>query len=201
MKKYLLLCVPLLILFFSCKQVPIETIEWVNDGQGYLQYSTNDEAKCNYSMLHNCSGSYEMPMATLEVRVKKVSGAIAGPFGCIFCREDWDNFYRVLISVEGWYKISKKVDGTYSTIIDWTATGNILQGLGQVNVIRITQSGSSYSVYINDLVTAVTVFGDTDLDNGGESGFCAVVLAEDDEDFPDVPVDVRFKMISPVAVP
>jgi hypothetical protein len=45
MKKGLLLCVPLLLLFFSCKQVPIETIEWANDGQGYLQYSTNDEAK------------------------------------------------------------------------------------------------------------------------------------------------------------
>jgi hypothetical protein len=56
-----------------------------------------------------------------------------------------------------------------------------------------------YTISING--TWVFGFGDSSLAVGGQAGFYATVGSSSYERFPNTPVDVRFKMTSPIAIP
>jgi len=141
-------------------------------------------------------------MTAVTATLIKVSGAVNYGYGLIFCCADNNNFYNVLICCDGWYKVRSKVNGTYSTIQDWIQTPNITQGLGISNVLRITQSPTidgSYSVDINGHLTLG--FTDSNLVNGGQAGFYTSIGSSTEEHFPDTPMDVRFKLTSPISIP
>ena len=122
--------------------------------------------------------------------------------GLRFPLTDINNYYFAEITCNGYYLVGKKVAGTKSKIQDWTATSNITRGLGYSNVISITRnSANNFSVYINNMGTPVYTFADTSLTDGGYSGFYLVVGTSSDEKFPDTPVDIRFKLTSPFAIP
>jgi hypothetical protein len=190
----------------SCKNpgssdLPVKTIEFAPDGAGFIQFYTNDSAKLNYGWYQSYSSATTGGASwDLSVTIRKDSGAIGYGAGCIFGYSDSNNFYRVLLAWNGGYRVDKKVAGTYSPLLDWTQTTAIATGLGQTNVVDVTYtSGSSCSILING--TSVSSFNDTDLSSTGLAGFYASVGSSSYESFPNTPVDVRFKMTSPLAIP
>jgi hypothetical protein len=206
MRKILVL-LSVLFVFTSCSQpgqnsIPTTTIQFKPDGNGFVQYKTNDPANYQWGYFCYYSSTYEPRMTTVTANLVKVSGAVNYGYGLIFCWTGNDNFYTVLISCDGWYMVRRKVNGINSTIQDWIQTPNLTQGLGMSNMLSITQSPTvdgSYNIEINGHPTLG--FTDQNLINGGQAGFYASIGSSTEEHFPEAPVDVRFKLASPIAIP
>lgn len=206
MKKLIaLLCIlSALVLIVSCDNstassgTTIETISWDPDGSGYRQFSTNDDQYYNYYFTYTLSSPDQNPMTTVEVNVKKISGYQHQSYGIIFCRLDSNNYNYLLITINGVYYVGEIVGGTDYEIINWTSTGNLATGLSTDNNIEITytQATNTFSISFNGFATAS--FGATR--SGGKSGYFASVGDGTDENFPDTPVDIRFKRVLPLPV-
>ena len=179
--------------------IPVITVLWEPDGNGFIQLSTNDYNYYNSLFTKTYPSSLETPMTTVTVETKKISGSQAAGYGIVFCSADSDNYYRIAIFPDATYSVDKKVAGSFTTIKVRTYTSYLNAGLDALNEISVTQTTpNNFEIFMNG--TSVATFNDTSF-TGGEAGFAVYVGAEAYEHFPSDPVDVRFKMTSPVAVP
>jgi hypothetical protein len=140
-------------------------------------------------------------MTTVTATVKKQSGSLYSGYGIVFCHQDSNNYYRLLIDAAGQYSIVSIVAGTHYAIIPWTTAPSVHlnSGVGVANVISVTQqSPNNFSVNFNG--TQEANFSDGNF-TGGKAGFFASVDVQTGENFPDTPEDVRFQLSSPVAYP
>ena len=91
-------------------------------------------------------------MSTVTATVKKESGYLYSGYGIIFCYQDNNNFYRLLIDAAGQYSVYSRVGCNFSAIIPWTTTlpAHLNSGVGIENVISvIQQSPNNFSVNFN----------------------------------------------------
>lgn len=182
----------------ACSPTPPENIYWEPDGSGFIRFRTDDQANAEQGFLKLYDSTQEDPMTTpVEVTVKKILGSVGGGFGIVFCAENDQNYFKVLINVAGTYKIARVSAGYSSDITAWIDSPDLWHGYNNGNTIKVTHAGSLFTLYINDFEQ--TNFLDSGF-GGGKSGFYAYVSTVDDE-YPVGWVDVRFKMISPVAIP
>jgi len=178
----------------------IQTVNWQLDGSGFVQFLTNDSQYYNYNFWNTYTQTNESQMTTVTATVKKQSGSLSSGYGILFCYQDNNNFYRLLITTGGYYSVYVKVGGTYSAIIPWTSTPSLHLngGVGVENEISVTQQSlNDFSIYFNG--TFETTFSNANF-SGGRAGF-SVSVSPTTENFPYTPEDVRFKMSSPVAYP
>jgi hypothetical protein len=189
----------------ACKQssdsVSVSTIQFSPDGQGWIQFKTNDTANYGYGYFEHYTASYGA-VSEVTATVLKNSGSATAGFGVVFCFVDSNNFYRALVSEDGYYIVSQKTGGSYSTLQSWTQSPNVHTGYGVQNTIKVSYSTNLYSVFINDLTTPVFTFAPSQ-SNGtaGSAGFYAGIGSSASDNFPGTPADFRFKMTAPVAVP
>ena len=67
------------------------------------------------------------------------------------CRfSNTDNLYSFEISGDGYYSLSKKVEGTWETLVDWTTSSALKTGIGEINKIHVVCSDSKLELYAND---------------------------------------------------
>jgi hypothetical protein len=182
---------------------PATTIAWQPDGNGFVQYSTNDPTKLDSSSYYWDNRTNQALLGdswTVAVTMIKVSGAIDCGAGIIIVGSTADDLVRILLAWNGSYRIDQKYWGKYLSLQDWSNTGAITQGLGSPNTVSVTTNDRhSYAVYINSTFVAsfewpFSVFPVW-------AGFYASIGSSSAESFPDVPVDLRFKMTSPISVP
>ncbi|MBN1525686.1 MAG: hypothetical protein JW904_14500 [Spirochaetales bacterium] len=181
--------------FVSCALISftVETIAWQADIDGYTQFKTNNEDYLGVSQLIWDAGSNEATMNVFELEIKKNTGMNNVGFGGIFCVQDEDNFFRILIHENGRYNIYKKITGTWHEIRDWTASSHLLEGYGESNIIRVEyMGGNNFDIYFNNQF--IETINDTAF-TGGMYGFYTGISTL--EEFPDIPVDVRFKRLQP----
>jgi hypothetical protein len=204
MKKIFLLylVLPLLLFVITCENEPaIKTIEWEPDGSGFRQFKTNDPEKLWSSWWYWLGGSYQNPSTpfTVEVEAKKRSGCRGYGVDIIFCLEDNQNFYAVGIDTTGYYLVYKRLNGSWYTIRDWTFSNYLNIGYNVINNLKVTYDGSNtFTIYLNGSV----VYSFTDISfNEGNAGYLVSIADEDCENFPDEPVDVRYRMLHPVTDP
>jgi hypothetical protein len=175
----------------------IQSPTWQLDGTGFVQFTTNDSRYYQYNFWSTFT--YEALMSTVTATVKKQSGSASSGYGIIFCYQDNSNFYRLMITVGGYYAVTKRVGGTTTPIIDWIPSGLLHPGFGVENGVSVVQTSPfNFTVYFNG--TQATTFFDPNF-SGGRAGFYAYVSDQTRENFPDVPVDIRFKMSSPIIAP
>ena len=218
MKIKILLCILLaeMLLVFSCDPIidPVDppvvvdpagytTIKFKGDDTGYVKLYTNDPGYTANGKTFWTAGNVSQDEGTynVEIEAKKVSGSQDAGFGLILCvQEEIDCFIMIQISVSGYYMIGKVVDGRPRTpfINDWERCEDIKTNLNETNKIRVAynETDSKFDLFIND--NPVCNF----IDNGAEPyytdgrwGFIAEVSSLDD--LPYVPVDVRFKDLTP----
>jgi hypothetical protein len=106
-----------------------------------------------------------------------------------------------LIDAVGQYSVYARINGIDTAIIPWsiTASPNLNTGVGVENLISVQQvTSGDFVIYFNGIQE--TTFKDITF-SGGTAGFAAYVSTQDEENFPNVAVDVRFKLTSPVAYP
>ncbi len=203
MRKILLVYIilPLLLFAITCEKIAIETIEWESDGSGFRQFKTNDSNFYNYVFWYYIDTSYQSPMTTVESEVKKMSGCEYGGIGIIFCFQDHDNFYVFVINIIGEYAVFERLNSNWSTLIDWTYSSSVNQGLKVFNNLKVTYDDPSntFTLYINS--NLVNSFTDTTFSDGYSGYECYVADESWDENFPDESADFRFKQIQPVTDP
>jgi hypothetical protein len=86
--------------------------------------------------------------SVLEVTTKQWEGPNNNSYGVIFRLQDKDNFYRFDITGDGFFLLSKSVDGKWLTLVDWTSTPAINTGQAE-NDLRVSALGAKISIYAN----------------------------------------------------
>ncbi len=176
------------------------TIAWADDGNGFLQFSTNDQSYIHPSgWAEWCwGGSTGSPTTAVEARLKKLGGRPDMGFGLVFGLTSPQDFLYVIIDISGWYSVGKVNGGVYTPIMPWTdanATGTVLyEGYGYTNDIRVTYDSKTSAFTLSFNGTPVTTFPEA-AGSGGAYGFIAGISSA--EIFPDYPVDVRFRQVQP----
>jgi hypothetical protein len=187
---------------------PIKTIAWQPDGKGYLQYCTNDQSKSGFGEYFVVSSSYQNSPTTssggaIVVSFNKISGASNNGFGVVFSYQDSNNYYLFELTLDNYYRIYKKVAGTYTAIGDWEPTFyNASQYIKNksVHTIEIDRGISNdYQIKIDNY--SVSQFADSSIPNSGYSGYYVSIGNSLDENFPFTPEDVRFQMAAPIQSP
>ena len=74
--------------------------------------------------------------------------------GLIFWGADYDNFYVFEIDPVGNVALQRKLKGKYTVVMPWKASNLIKTDPGAKNMLRVTTSGNSITLYINDLKLA-----------------------------------------------
>lgn len=194
----------ILIMFIACspqEECPVETIKWQKDGKGFIQFYTTDLYQAGiHIQCYNPEATLDTNEKRVETIVKKLFGADNRGYGIAFCYNNGD-YYQVAITTEGDYQISKSVSGNRSAIINWESSSNIITGFNKKNEIEVQWDSTNdiYAVFFNNNLEA-TFDGNDNVPSLGRSGFYVHVSATE-ENFPCIPVDVRFKQNRPVAVP
>jgi hypothetical protein len=179
-------------------QTEVKTIQWVPDANGFTQFYTNDPAYVGTSgwTFYKWGDVIDNPMGYVETQVNKVSGDKYTGYGILYCLSDANNFFMLVIDTDGNYKIGKVTGGAYASVTNWTVSEYLTKGYDKVNTLKVQYNGNNtFGIYFNDH-TADEVTDDTDPKfTGGKYGYiCAV---SKNENFPTIPMDVRFKQINP----
>jgi YVTN family beta-propeller protein len=184
---------------FSGCSIPVKSIFWEEDNDGFIQFRTNESDYYYYYFYTWYEESYQPILGEIETKVKKVSGYEWGGFGIVFCLQDEYNFYLLLIDIKGWYTIYELNGGSWMEHVAWTESDMLNKGFGKINTLKIEHDDSSNLFTVSFNGTYVNSFYDSSF-NGGYSGYFVEIRGEGEEHFPDTPVDVRFKQfLAPVA--
>ena len=192
-----------LLVMNSCTPVPISTILWEPDGNGFIQFQTNDPANAEQGFVELYDDTNQTPTMTqpVEVTVKKILGYDAAGFGFVFCAIDEDNYYKVLIHVGRMYRVSVVVAGSEIIVLKgWTYNSTLNADYEGENTIKVTWDGAKFHLFFNN-GAEVTTFPAYPGMTLGKSGFFASVSTVANEYLPAGQVDIRFKMLQPAPHP
>jgi hypothetical protein len=69
--------------------------------------------------------------------------------GLVFWARDYNQYYAVLINVEGWFGIQRNVNGRYLLPVAWRESDAIKKGLGAENQVKVVTKDKKATVFIN----------------------------------------------------
>lgn len=180
--------------------LPVDTKKWVTT-DGYYQFYTNDAQLFNYTFWYPLANNDTTAVFNSFTGItKKISGSPDYGFGFLFCNTGDNDFYYVLINTQGYYLVGKHSASGWSTIIDWKASASIKKGMDVENVVTVvrTVNTGDFAISFNGVATAS--FKDTSLTADAFAPAVCIGKAGE-EDFPNNPVDVRFKFTAPDILP
>lgn len=114
-----------------------------------------------------------LPIHTAHFDVRVQTTALAGPidnaFGIVFRAQTNDNlrvtddsFYVFWASSDGYYRVTKTLDGAERVISDWIASDAIATGLNAPNMLRVVAVGDVFSFFVNDRPLELCIPNDPD---------------------------------------
>ena len=170
----------------------VSNINWVSDGNGFVQFSTNDYKRFGSSSIGFADNINVIN--TWEMECIKTSGAGNLGYGMIFNASERRNdfFYVILITIEGYYCIMKSVGSISTTIKNWSRSERLNIGYNVINTLKAVRNKKTITIFING--SQVFQFKETGgkLD-GNRIGYFVGIGDESKESFPNVPVNVRFR--------
>jgi hypothetical protein len=107
------------------------------------------------------AGAYSVvPYLFADFDVSTRARAAAGPedngFGLVFRLQDGgnqntadDSYYLFLISSDGYYRVSRVINGQARIVSDWIDSPAVRLGIGSVNTLRVVGQGDRFAFYIN----------------------------------------------------
>ena len=94
----------------------------------------------------------------IEASIRKESTGKKNGYGILIGFSDVDNYYGFLINDKGEFRFFVRRDGERESIIPWTKSEYINQGIGTTNILMIKKEGEELKLYSNDSIVAVTPF-------------------------------------------
>lgn len=85
----------------------------------------------------------------LIVEATRMAGPADNGFGVLFRYQDTRNYYLFMISSDGYYQLSRRLDGVDQVLSDWALSSWIQQG-DSVNTVRVIGQGNTFTFLIND---------------------------------------------------
>jgi len=167
------------------------TASLVEDCDKWYRYLLN----VNTSLVYTSAATY-----TGTVRID--AGYKNDAMGLTFLMDsNYQNYYSVVIDSTGQYSIRQMKAGVWIIIKDWTPSVNLKKGFGIENLISVSQiSGKDLQVSFNGVIE--TTFWNSDLTNAtGFPGFIVYVSKAVNQNFPTVPVLVKYTLSAPVKYP
>jgi hypothetical protein len=134
-----------------------ETSHTLENGQYHVRFKISDAwATSIRNTEQGPFGNFQ-----LDIDVIHVSGEnnLCGP-GVLFRIADWDNLYGFRVSPAGTYSIWEEVDGTFTTLVGWTASDSVKVGAA-TNHLTVQADGSSLTFLINGQVVEQLVDAST----------------------------------------
>ena len=170
--------------------LPVSTIEWEDDGNGFIQYFTNDPQKYGWSYWNFYMNINDQN--TYEIECKKMNGAENFGYGMVFGASDSNKYYFLGINIQGSYVLLKHIDKDkgYTKIKDWAYSDKLNTGYNIINNLKVVKNGTTFTIYLNG--SQVHQFTDTEI-NGNGLGYHVNIGSKNDEAFLNMPVDVRFR--------
>ncbi len=111
----------------------------------------------------------------VQVETRREDGDATNSYGLLFRFEDRNNFYRFDISGDGYFLLSKLVDGKWQTLVDWTEAPSLNTELGADNILKVSAFGPNITVWANGQPLATVT--DDSLTHGN-FGFFASTFSE-----------------------
>ena len=167
------------------------------DNDGTVQFLSNDSAMYN-RYYWQTSPNYNPNI--YEIRAKKISGNDDYGYGMVFCFDDSESssasFYRFFITVNGRFTVAKRIGNDWAaTPVSWRSSSFLETGFGVYNTLSVErtnyENGATFRIYINGNLAAT--FNDDNPLNGNKFGPAVSVNIMEREQFPHIPVDVRFE--------
>lgn len=132
---------------------------------GVLQIRSNDVQSGPYSVVRSHFSDFD-----LRVDAQPVDGPLDNGYGVIFRLQDPYNYYLFLISSDGYYQVSRVVNGEEKIISTWLQSSFINQGIADfqenpsigINRIRVITSGSYFRFFVNDQLVLLCLPTDSD---------------------------------------
>ena len=196
-----LLVILLVLLSSSCYRWDIYTIEWEVNGS-FRQFATTDRENHDTMFFWWDDTSLQSPtmIIPVEAEMKRISGYENAPYGVVFCVQDTGNFYMLWITVNQRYAIVRSVNGNLNYEKFWSYSSDLVAGYDAINNVKIEYDdlANEFSIYFNGVPSGS--FVDSSF-SGGYSGYCVRVSSNEYEILPQIPVDVRFRLIDPIVDP
>jgi TolB-like protein len=85
----------------------------------------------------------------IEVETQWIEGSDNSGYGLIFRLQDENNYYIFDITKTGFFKLDKRVDGSYIALTDWEKS-NAINDKG-VNYLKVIAVGKHLTVFINNI--------------------------------------------------
>lgn len=86
----------------------------------------------------------------LYAEAQATAGPLNNGYGLIYRYRDPQNFYMFLVSSDGYYRVSRVVDGDQRLLSEWIDTPIVAQGFDTPNRLRVVGRGDRFTFYIND---------------------------------------------------
>ena len=170
----------------------VTNIDWVSDGNGFIQYSTNDYRRFDTSS--RVFADNINAVNTWEMECMKISGSESSGYGMMFNVSDNNNinYYVIVITINGDYCILKRVGSVNRVMKNWARSERLNTGYNVINTLKAVRNRRDITIFIND--NQVFQFRETGgrLD-GNRIGYIVSIGDENMESFPSIPVDVRFR--------
>ena len=170
--------------------IKIIQINWLLDGNGYVQFSTNNfeyYEKAWYQFFENVN-----KLGIYKIECKKINGAKPYGYGMVFGASNNEpySFFLLMINAEGYYCIQKKNNIESIYLKPWIKSDILYTGYDVVNTLEVIENESMFIVYLNGF--QVYQFYDNTI-MGKRLGYYASIGNKNEESFPNNPVDIRFK--------
>jgi 3-keto-disaccharide hydrolase/zinc-ribbon domain len=107
----------------------------------------------NYMAWGNPTPGQEFTDFQVEVDARQAEGPLDNNFGLlIHYQTDDQDFYWFEISGDGYYSVDMRQAGQWSTLVDWSTSDAINQGVGATNHLKVVCAGNHFSFYVNDIL-------------------------------------------------
>jgi hypothetical protein len=114
-------------------------------GQNPVLRLTVDEVQAGgFTVLDQFFGDFDV-----IVQATQFAGPDNNGFGLLFRHQNNDNYYAFLISGDGYYQVTRRLNGVDDTMSDWAPLTGIHQGQA-TNSIRVIGQGNTFTFLIND---------------------------------------------------
>ncbi len=125
----------------------------IKNGKYYLKHKRNEKGWTSYNQTYvDTNKDFE-----IETKIDKISGITNYGYGLLFGKKD-NNDFRFNISSNGYYKVSRTVDGKEQVIQKWSKSDFVNTGNLKSNTLKVKKENGYNKFYINGSFVFQTEF-------------------------------------------